>query len=425
MRNRVEEFTKTLSIILVTALITFIITTSVLIINKGKLFGTKLISGDGILVTSVDSEEKNYTFDDLEQILDQFKGLIKGEYVGEEINENDMIQGAIKGYVEGLGDPYSVYFTPKEMKNFMEESEGNFVGIGVYLQLDEDKNLIRVIGVMKESPAEEVGIKEGDYIVKVDDVEYPGDKMDEAVSIMKGKEGEKVKVTVLRGEELKDFEIIRRRVEIQHVGAKLLDNYKNIGYIAVDEFGSVTLNQFKEEMAKIIAEGNVEGLIIDLRSNGGGILNQATDLADLFVEKGKVLLITKDKKPEEEITKAKVDPIYSMPVVVLVNEYTASASEILTAALKESYGAEVVGMKTYGKGVIQTLYSLSDGSGIKITTAEYFTPEHNKINKIGITPDYEVDLTKDENGNYETGENNDAQLLKAIEVLNKKISSKE
>jgi carboxyl-terminal processing protease len=114
-----------------------------------------------------------------------------------------------------------------------------------------------------------------------------------------------------------------------------------------------------------------------------------------------------------------------MPVVVLVNEYTASASEILTAALKESYGAEVVGMKTYGKGVIQTLYSLSDGSGIKITTAEYFTPEHNKINKLGITPDYEVDLTKDENGNYETGEEKDAQLLKAIEVLEEKITSKE
>ena len=425
MKDRIKEFTKTLSIIIVTALITFIITTSVLIMNKGKLFGTKLITGEGISVTSLDAEEKNYTFEDLELILDQFKGLIKEQYIGEEINENDMIQGAIKGYVEGLGDPYSVYFTPKEMKSFMEESNGNFVGIGVYLQLDEKENKIRVIGVMKESPAEEVGIKEGDYIVKVDDVEYSGDKMDEAVTIMKGEEGKKVKVSVLRDGELIDFDIIRRRVEIQHVAAKRLDNYQNIGYIAVDEFGSVTLNQFKEEMAKIMAEGNIEGLIIDLRSNGGGILNQATDLADLFVEKDKVLLYTKDNKPEEEITKAKVDPIYSMPVVVLVNEYTASASEILTAALKESYGAEVVGMKTYGKGVIQTLYSLSDGSGIKITTAEYFTPEHNKINKLGITPDYEVDLTKDENGNYETGEEKDAQLLKAIEVLEEKIPSKE
>ena len=277
----------------------------------------------------------------------------------------------------------------------------------------------------EESAAEEVGIKEGDYIVKVDDVEYSGDKMDEAITIMKGEEGKKVKVSVLRDGELIDFDVTRRRVEIQHVAAKRLDDYQNLGYIAVDEFGSVTLNQFKEEMARIMAEGNIEGLIIDLRSNGGGILNQATDLADLFVEKDKILLYTKDNKPEEEITKAKVDPIYSMPVVVLVNEYTASASEILTAALKEAYGAEVVGMKTYGKGVIQTLYSLSDGSGIKITTAEYFTPEHNKINKIGITPDYEVDLTKDENGNYETGEQKDAQLLKAIEVLKEKIPSKE
>ena len=421
MRNKVEDFSRMLSVILVTALITFIITTTVLIKNNGKLFGTKLIRSEGISITSLDEENKTYSFDDLTSILDQFKALIKSEYIGEEIDENDMIQGAIKGYIAGIGDPYTVYFTPKEMKSFMEESNGNYVGIGVYLQLDEKANRIRVIGVMKDSPAEEVGIKAEDYIVKVNDVEYSGDKMDEAITIMKGKEGEKVKVTVLRGEELIDFDIERRSIEIQHVASKRLNNFDNIGYIAVDEFDSVTLTQFKDKIEELTKDNGIDGLIIDLRSNGGGILAQATDMADLFIEKGKTIVITKDKNKEEELTIAETDPIYSMPVVILVNEYSASAAEVLTGALKESYGAKVVGMKTYGKGVIQTLYSLTDGSGIKVTTAEYFTPEHNKINKIGITPDYEVDLTQDSEGNYELGEEKDAQLLKAIEVMNEEI----
>ena len=228
-----------------------------------------------------------------------------------------------------------------------------------------------------------------------------------------------VKLTILRDEKEIEINITRRKITVEHVSSKMMDN--NVAYIKIDSFDNNVADSFKSQLTDLM-KGNVNGIIIDLRSNGGGIVTEATDIADLFLEKDETILITKSKKDnEEKITKSKQEPIVkNTPVVILVNEATASASEILAGALKDKYNATIVGKTTYGKGVIQSLYNLKDGSGLKITTDEYFTPNHNKIQKTGITPDVEVDLTKDADGNYETGDK-DAQLLKAIEVIKGKM----
>lgn len=268
---------------------------------------------------------------------------------------------------------------------------------------------------MKNSPALEAGMQAGDIVEKIDGEAYLGEQLNEATSVLKGKEGTNVKVTVLRDGKEIDLDITRKKITVDHVASKMLDN--QIAYIQIDSFDSGVKKTFEEQITQLKNDG-AKGIIIDLRSNGGGIVDEATGIAELFVKKGETILITKGKTEEEEITKSTKNPIIKdIPVVILVNEGTASASEILAGALKDQYGAKIVGKTTYGKGVIQTLYTLSDGSGLKITTDEYYTPKHNKIHKVGIKPDIEVDLTKDAEGYYETSEDKDAQLQRAIQEL--------
>ena len=230
--------------------------------------------------------------------------------------------------------------------------------------------------------------------------------------------GTNVKVTILRDGKEIELDVQRKKINVEHVSSQMLEN--NIAYVQIDSFDSGVAESFKNQITEL-RNGGATKIIIDVRSNGGGIVTEATEIAELFLEKGETILITKGKKDKEELTTSEKDPIIKdIPVVVLVNEGTASASEILAGALKDKYeNTTIVGKTTYGKGVIQTLYNLSDGSGLKITTEEYYTPNHKKINKEGIKPDVEVDLTKDANGYYETGIDKDAQLLKAIEILKK------
>ena len=271
---------------------------------------------------------------------------------------------------------------------------------------------------MKAAPALEAGIQAGDVIEKVNDVAYTGDQLDDAIKILKGEEGTDVKVTVLRDGKEIDLTVTRRKITVEHVDSQMLEN--NIAYIQVDSFDSGVAEDFKKQITEL-KNGGAKGIIIDLRSNGGGIVDEAIGIADLFLKENETILITKGKDEKEETTVSKNKPIIQdIPLVVLVNEGTASASEILAGALKDKYpNTTVVGKTTYGKGVIQTLYNLTDGSGLKITTEEYFTPNHNKINKEGIKPDVEVNLTKDANGYYETKIDKDAQILKAKEILTK------
>ena len=345
--------------------------------------------------------------------------MIKQKYIGE-VDEEKMVEGAIKGFVEGLGDPYTEYLPKEEMTEFTEETSSQYVGIGVYLTNDKTTNTILVVGTMNGSPALEAGMQAGDIIEKVNDVAYTGETMDDAIKVLKGEEGTSAKVTVLRDGKEIDLTVTRKKITVEHVSSKMVEN--NIAYLQVDSFDSGVAESFKKQVTELVNKG-AKGIIIDLRSNGGGIVSEATGIADLFLKKDETILITKSKIANEQLTVSKNDAIITdIPVVILVNEGTASASEILAGALKDKYpNTTIVGMKTYGKGVIQTLYSLSDGSGLKITTEEYYTPNHNKINKEGITPDVEVDLTKNAEGKYETEFDKDAQVKKALETIKTKI----
>ena len=400
-----QEIYKIIMLVVLTATITYIIT----VLNfSGKLsgFSTNSLEKSEILNTN---DYGTLNFNELKAILEE-------KYIGD-LDDEKMLEGAIKGYVEGTGDPYTTYLTKEEMQALTEETSGKYVGIGVYVTNNATDDTILVVGVMKGSPALEAGMQAGDVIEKVDGVEYRGSQLTQATSILKGEEDTDVKVTVLRDGEEIEMNITRKKIIVEHVTSKSLEG--NIGYIQIDSFDDGVAEEF-EKQYNVLKENNIKGLIIDLRSNGGGVVDEATAIADLFTEKGEAVLITKDKNENEEITKAKKEKVINdIPVVVLVNQATASASEILAGALRDNYEAIIVGKNTYGKGVIQTVYRLSNGAGLKITTNEYFTPNHNEINAKGIKPDEEIELTRDSEGYYETSEDKDAQLLKAIEIINR------
>ena len=392
---------KTIMIIVLTAFITFIITALV-----GYNYVTK---GDGakLLVRETSSNQ------DLIVQLEKYKSIIDEFYLGE-VNEEDLKEGAIKGYIEGLGDPYTEYISKEEMKEYMEDTLGNYVGIGIYMLLDEENGKIKVLAPMKGSPAETVGIKSGDIIETVDGEEYTKDEMSEVANKIKGKEGTTVKIGIKRGEENLEFEVTRQNIKVNPVEGKILEN--NIGYIQFASFDETTYEDFKAKYEELKNQG-ITSLIIDLRNNGGGLVDQATDIADLFVEKDTPLLYEVDKDGNEEVIKAENDVTINIPTIILTNENTASASEILAGALKDLGKAKIVGTKTYGKGIIQQIIPLSDGSGIKITTEEYQTPNRNKIHEVGIEPDEIVELPETVKNVLEILEDQDTQLQKAIELL--------
>ena len=367
------------------------------------------LSNNGISYSKVSTT----SLEGLEYTLSQFRSELEKKYIGE-INDEKLIEGAIKGYVDALGDPYTTYYTKEEMKTIMEETNGNFVGIGIYMTKDLEKNAILIIKPIEDSPAEKAGILPGDIITKVDDIEYSGDNLEEASNKIRGEEGTTVKLEIYRDGETKTFELTRTKVVVSHVTAKVLDN--NIGYIAISDFEGECASEFETKYKQLEKQG-IKKLIIDIRNNGGGIVDEALKIANMLVDKDSTLLITKDKSGTEEITKATEKSIINIPTVLLVNEYSASASEILAGALKDNEKATLVGTKTYGKGIIQELHQLSDGSGLKITVSEYYTPNHNAIHKIGITPDIEIDLSEDVKQQTTIQEKDDNQLQKAIEIL--------
>ena len=400
-KNNTQKVYKIIMLVLIVIIVTSLIT--------AFLTYQYLTSSNGIGIGKTNS-----SLSGLEYTLSQFRSELERKYIGE-INDEDLIEGAIKGYVAGLGDPYTVYYTKEEMDDIMQETNGNYVGIGIYMTLDTEKNAILVLSPIENSPAEEAGLMPGDIITKVDGVSYTGDQLDEASNKIKGKEGTKVTLEILRGEETKTFEIERRTVLISHITTKVLEN--NIGYIAISDFEGGCADEFRDKYLELEKQG-ITKLIIDIRDNGGGIVDEALEIAEMITDKGSTLLITTDKNEKEDVTKSTSDPIINMPIVLLTNEYSASASEILAAALKENGKATLVGTTTYGKGIIQELHQLSDGSGLKITTNEYFTPNHNAIHEIGIEPDIEVELSDEAKAQLELPEEDDTQLQKAIEVLN-------
>lgn len=294
---------------------------------------------------------------------------------------------------------------------------GNYTGIGIYLTKDIERNVILIISPIKDSPAYNAGILPGDVITKIDGESYTGEQLNEASNKIKGEVGSTVKLEIVRNNQIKEIEVKRENIKINHVEGKVIDN-TTIGYIEFNSFDEGCAEEFKAKLEEL-KQKNITSLIIDIRNNGGGLVNEALDIADFIVDKDSTLLITTDKNGKEEISKAKNDAIINVPIIVLTNKSTASASEILAGALRDNGKATIVGKKTYGKGVIQELLTLTDGSGLKITTNEYYTPNRNKINKVGITPDVEVDLDEETKEQLDIEEAKDNQLQKAIEMLKK------
>lgn len=392
---------KIIMLVVLVAVITFIATT---------LFMYKYV-GENVKYVQVSSGDKG-----ISNTIAGFRKIIDQKFLGE-IDEQKILNETIKGYIKGLNDPYTEYMTKEEMEEFSQDVMGNFTGIGIYLTKDVEKNAVIVISPIKDTPAHKAGILPGDIITKVDGVSYTGEELTEASNKIKGEIGTSVKLEILRDGKTMEFEVTREHIKINHVESKVLEN--NIGYIEFNSFDEGCSKEFKEKLEELKGK-NITALVIDIRNNGGGLVTEALDIADFIVEKDATLLITTDKKGKEEITKAKNDPMINMPVVLLTNSSSASASEILAGALKDNGKATIVGEKTYGKGVIQELLTLTDGSGLKITTNEYFTPNRNKINKVGITPDIEVKLDEKVQGQLVIEGKDDTQLQKAIEILKQK-----
>lgn len=355
----------------------------------------------------------NSSDSDIETTLNKYKTIIDKYYLGE-VDEEKLKEGAIKGYIEGLDDPYTEYISKEDMKDYLEDTMGNFVGIGIYMVKNTEANKIQVLAPIKNSPAEKVGILPGDLIISVDGVQYTADDMSIASNKIKGEEGSSVKLEILRGTETKNFEIKRENIKVNPVEGKVLNNH--IGYIEFSSFDENTAEDFKAKYEELQKQG-INSLIIDLRNNGGGIVDEALEIADYITDKGATLLYEVDKNKKEEVKKSENDPIINMPIVVLTNENTASSSEILAGALKDLGKAKIVGTKTYGKGVIQQVLTLPDGSGLKITSEKYLTPNKTEINKIGIEPDEKVELPDTVKNILLVEEKDDTQLQKASEML--------
>ena len=338
--------------------------------------------------------------------LENFRSVIDEYYKGD-IDEEKLLDSTIKGYVDGLGDKYTTYMPKEEWDEFQESALGNFVGIGIYMTENSDE-LIEVVSPMEDSPAKKAGIMAGDIIVEVNGESVIGQSTDIVSSKIKGEEGTNVSIKIKRNDEYLTFDLVRENIKIYHVYSEVLDN--NVGYISLITFDTGCADEFYKKLTELKDKG-ITKLVIDLRNNTGGIVNESLNIAEMFINKGNKLLITEDNKNNKVTTYAKSDAIVDMDVVVLCNKYTASASEILIGALRDNNIAKIVGTQTYGKGVIQQIFKLKDGGALKITTEEYYTPNETKINKVGITPDVEVELKDGEE---------DIQLNKAIEILNQK-----
>ena len=354
------------------------------------------------------------------QKLETLFQLVENYYY-EDVDEDAMLENAAVGLMAGIGDVYSVYYTKEEMAKFNEETEGKYAGIGCQLLADPESKLITVTRVFKGSPAETAGIRAGDKIVYVNDVYYTAYEMDEAVSVMRGTPGESVKVTVLRDLETIDFDVMREDININYVEYEILDGY--IGYVMVFDFLGDAYEGFAEAI-NAFQEADVSGMIIDLRNNGGGLVDTCVKMADLILPEG-VVVSMKDKNGN--VTEEKIDgEYYDVPMAVLVNGFSASASEILAGAIRDNHAGTLVGTKTFGKGVVQSSLEFADGSGMKVTTARYYTPSGECIHEIGIEPDIEVELDADAVTRYGINNlphENDAQLQCAIAVLSGKTAT--
>lgn len=319
--------------------------------------------------------------------------------------KEDEESGIYKGMMSGLGDVYTTYYTPDEYASFMESSNGSYSGIGAMLSQDYNTGIITVVKVFEGSPAEEAGIQPDDILYKVKGEEVTGEDLSLVVTDLKGEEGTDVEISLMRGTDVLDMTITRRSIEVPTVEYQMLDG--NIGYIAISEFDDVTDEQFIAALEDLKSQGMMN-LAVDLRNNGGGLVDVTCNILDQLLPEG-LIVYTEDKNGGRQEEYSDAEHYFDGKMAVLVNGNSASASEIFAGAIKDYGVGTLIGTKTFGKGIVQSLFPLSDGSAIKITVSRYYTPAGNNIHGVGITPD--IILERD------TESEEDNQLQKAIEVL--------
>lgn len=354
----------------------------------------------------------------------------KAEILSSYINRfylNDIDYGKMgdiiyKAMVSGLDDKYAAYYTKDEYKDISEKAKGEFCGIGAYISQGKNDNSLKVAGVVKGGPAEKAGIKKGDIIVEVDGENIQGKDSSYAVSKMKGKKGTNVSISVMRKGNKKPitFNIKREVIHDNTVSYKMLDN--NIGYISVSAFETVTKKQFKSAV-DCLEKKNEKGLIIDLRDNGGGLLDTALDMLDHILPK-KLVVYTKDKNGVAEEYYTKDDKEIKIPIVILVNGNSASASEVFCGALRDYGKAKLLGTKTFGKGIVQSSFAFRDGTGLKFTTSKYYTPKGINIHGTGFEPDIKVKSNGKMTALKESGYKVDNQINAALDYLTIALKSK-
>ncbi len=369
-----------------------------------------IISPSGIKQTAKSDILTNKTVKKIDELMSYID-----LYYNDDYDEEDIRNAIYAGTLEGLGDPYSVYYTADEYKDMQINTSGNYYGIGAALSQDAKTKEVTISKVYEGTPAEEAGLKDGDQIIKVNDTESTSKELSALVQEIRGEEGTTVHLQVYRASNNKTFEIDveRKNVELPSITSKMLDG--GIGYIQISEFQSKTDEQFKSALADLKKQG-MKSLIVDVRSNPGGLINAASNILDQILPEGTVVY-TEDKYGKREDYTSDSNCL-DCPIAVLVNENSASASEIFAGAIKDYNYGTLIGTKTFGKGIVQTVFPLEDGDAVKITTAKYYTPKGNYIHGVGIEPDIELTYkySGPEDEAYDMKYDN--QVQKAIEVLN-------
>lgn len=344
------------------------------------------------------------------------KYLRENYLYNKDIKDENLEAGLLKGLVAGLADPYSQYLTSDEMKKLTETTTGRFQGIGVIISPDED-GTVTVISPIKGSPADRAGVESGDKILKINGKDFSAEKINEASKEMRGEKGTTVKILLLKKKNLKTKEVEIKREEIK-IDSIIKNKIGDIGYIGITMFDEETGKDFVKALNELTKEG-VKGIILDMRGNPGGVVDAAVEIGDAILPKSTFVTL-KDNKGEI-VQDYKLDDKYNdIKMVVLVNEGSASASEILSGAIRDLDRAKIIGKTTYGKGVVQNVISLPEGDGLKLTTSEYFTPKGKSINKIGIKPDIEIELPENIKGIGIDYMDTDSQLKEAIEIIKEK-----
>lgn len=372
----------------------------------------------GFLIGNVVSFTKKETTNssvpsELKEFVDTYNDIVNNYY--DKVNKEELIDAGIKGMINYLDDPYATYFDGTSSTNFNQTLEGNYEGVGIEVTLDNSK--VKITKVFADTPAKKAGIKVGDYITKVNGESVEGKSLSDVVSLIKNAKNKEVEITITRDNQEKTMKVTRTTVDMPYTSSKVYEeNGKKIGYLKIEMFSNNITKQVKKELESL-KKKNIDKLVIDVRDNPGGYLTQVTEILSLFMTKKDVIYQLQTKNNKEKVYSASSKAAYSYPVVVLINENSASASEILASAFKETYNAEIVGVNSYGKGTVQKTGDLNNGDTIKYTVQKWLTPKGNWINEKGVTPTKEVKLELKENEILT--EDNDNQLKAAIELASK------